>query len=217
MTVREGIVARAWGGYAFTLHPQSRKQRELNAWAQLTFPFIHHIFLYKQKLSVKTAATESQNRCGVGSSHFLIQTESWLLLQGMKGGSININLLLLITMHDCAAVQLVPYGICGAGQKLVCLRWFGLSSLMEIYQRIDWNSIKSLPHQARLGYRKTPRPAENSVQLRSLRSQTLQRQVKIEAHQALHMQITLSAGQQDALPSTDKWALWINKKTTDKP
>lgn len=57
-------------------------------------------------------------------------------------------------------------------------------------------------------------PAENSVQQGGLRAQTLPRKDKLEAERTLDfknpreasidLQITLSAGQQDALPSTDK-------------
>lgn len=41
----------------------------------------------------------------MGSSHLLTQTESWLLPQGTKGGGVNISLLLLVTMRDCAAAS----------------------------------------------------------------------------------------------------------------
>lgn len=72
--MREGIVAGAWGDYIVTLHPQCGQQRKMDAWVQRPFPFVHGIFLYKQKLPVKAAAAESQNRCGVGSSRFLTQS-----------------------------------------------------------------------------------------------------------------------------------------------
>lgn len=148
----------------------------MDAWVQRPFPFVHCIFLYKQKLPVKAAAAESQNRCGVGSSRFLTQTSP-----GYSRKACGETASISICCRSLPCMTVLQYSSlwdlwCWTEAITVCLRWLGLSSLpgslMEIFQRIDWNSTQVLP--------------ENFVQQGGLRAQTLPRQVKFEAQRALN-------------------------------